>query len=478
MNIKEIIKISHALLTIDEARLLFNLSKNSSLNGVIVEIGSYKGGSTIFLAKGSKTAKRNKVYAIDNHFDYDTLIHRVGKEIVPKSTLQLFKENIKITNIEDVVTPIIKTSEKAAAKWKKKISLLWIDGNHDYGYVKMDFLLWEKHLINGGIIAFHDTRKSIKKSPTTEEYVSKCAGPAKVVKKHIICSKRFKKIRQVDTITYAQKTEHAGTSELLINNLSVSFLKRYLFLKRFIGYKAKIKKIDQTIGNFGLLLRDKMPFLYALLKWKFNKKEKLIFIAKPYTLLSYQRLNKLYELASELEKNKVNGCFVECGVWNGGSAGIIASVAKNNKKRYIWLFDSWQGLPKPSKCDLTYKNESADQGDCLGYISKVRELLFKKLKLKPNKNHIVKGWFKDTIKNNKDNIGEIALLHLDCDWYDSVKLCLEELYGNVIKGGYIVIDDYGYWKGAKKAVNEFIKKKNLKIKLNKIDCTGVYFKKP
>lgn len=79
---------------------------------------------------------------------------------------------------------------------------------------------------------------------------------------------------------------------------------------------------------------------------------------------------------------------------------------------------------------------------------------------------------------SKKSIGRIALLHLDCDWYESVKFCLNELYDNVVQGGFIFIDDYGAWRGCKKAVDEFMKERNLKIGLIQIDYTGVYFQKP
>ncbi len=89
--------------------------------------------------------------------------------------------------------------------------------------------------------------------------------------------------------------------------------------------------------------------------------------------------------------------------------------------------------------------------------------------------HMVKGWFTDTIPISE--VGAIALLHLDCDLYESVKFCLEHLYDNVIEGGYIVIDDYGYWSGCKAAVDEFIKYRNLKVELIRVDSQGVYFYK-
>jgi hypothetical protein len=214
------------------------------------------------------------------------------------------------------------------------------------------------------------------------------------------------------------------------------------------------------------------------LKDIFNiRKLKLIRIVQPYTMIGYRRLSKLYDKAAYLERKQINGSFVECGVHNGGSAGIISSVAKDNGKRNVWLLDSWEGLPEPAESDVSYTGVVGKGGMCLGHEEKVEELLFKNLKLDDRKIYLVKGWFKETIPLCKSDIGSIALLHLDCDWYESVKFCLDELYDNVVKNGFIFIDDYGHWEGCRRAVDEFLEERNLMVGLTKIDYTGVYFQK-
>jgi len=206
-------------------------------------------------------------------------------------------------------------------------------------------------------------------------------------------------------------------------------------------------------------------------------KMKIIFTIRPYTMLGYPRLSNLYHIASYLQRKKINGSFVECGVWNGGSAGAIAAVSKNDGNRHIWLFDSWEGLPEPGKSDISYNGKMGQKGMAIGFEEKVMELIFKKLRLDNKKIHLIKGWFNDTLPTYKKDIGDIALLHLDCDWYESIRFCLEELYENVIQGGFIVIDDYGCWMGCKKAVNEFIKQRRLNIELIKVDYSEIYFQK-
>jgi len=238
-----------------------------------------------------------------------------------------------------------------------------------------------------------------------------------------------------------------------------------------------LAKRSKTIVKVYFKLRSHWNFLRYVLVRNFLRigRIKLFLIVKPYTLLPYSRLSKLYELASRLEKQKVEGSFVECGVWNGGSAGLIASVAEYNKSRHVWLFDSWEGLPESNRYDVRSNGELGKQGMFVGSEENVKELLFKKIKLNSQRFHLVKGWFTDTLFIHKKDIGQIALLHLDCDLYESVKLCLEELYSNVVEDGVVVIDDYGSWKGCKKAVDDFILKRNIKAKLIKIDDEGIYF---
>lgn len=203
----------------------------------------------------------------------------------------------------------------------------------------------------------------------------------------------------------------------------------------------------------------------------------LILKVKSYTLLSYKRLSFLYEAVLDLKCRAVDGDFVECGSWNGGSAAVI-SVA--DKDRRVWLFDSWEGMPEGGEYDTKFKNKKVigEKGMAMSSFEKINYLLFNKLKINPKDVSLVKGWFEETIPNIKNEIGKISLLHLDCDWYESVKFCLENFYDKVVSGGYIIIDDYGSWAGCKKAVDEFKRERELNVEFIKIDKDAVYFIKP
>jgi O-methyltransferase len=206
------------------------------------------------------------------------------------------------------------------------------------------------------------------------------------------------------------------------------------------------------------------------------RKIRAAFKVRPNTLLSYPRLSALFSLAADLERRRIPGCLVECGVWNGGSAGM-AAVALDDS-RDVWLFDSWEGLPEPGDFDTSVTGIRREKGWDLGSIDNVERLLFHKLSIDQSRVHVVQGWFEETLRAHRRKVGAIALLHLDGDWYESTKCCLEELYDQVSPGGYIIIDDYGYWMGCRKAVDEFLEANRLGASLMIIDETAVFLEKP
>ena len=109
-------------------------------------------------------------------------------------------------------------------------------------------------------------------------------------------------------------------------------------------------------------------------------------------------------------------------------------------------------------------------------VKDVEGILFSRLKINRDSVHIVKGWFQDTLPAFKDEIGPIAILRLDGDWYESTKCCLEHLYEQVVPGGYVIIDDYGCWGGCRIATDEFLE--NTGLELQVIDQKGRFFQKP
>jgi hypothetical protein len=118
------------------------------------------------------------------------------------------------------------------------------------------------------------------------------------------------------------------------------------------------------------------------------------------------------------------------------------------------------------------------KGSCLGTIEQVSELLFDHMKLSRDTIHLVKGWFQDTLPVTRKNIGPIALLRVDGDWYDSTKCVLEALFDQVAEGGHILIDDYCSCFGAQKATDEFLESRGIQAKLVPDGRGGASFQKP
>lgn len=212
---------------------------------------------------------------------------------------------------------------------------------------------------------------------------------------------------------------------------------------------------------FRPLANTKLP-LRSLLH---PKKITLLSACAPHTMCDYPKLSNTYDLACNIEQRALAGAFVECGTWKGGNAAVMASVASaHNSRRKTWYFDSFEGMPEPTEKDVAdtkrgkihaRNHELAKAGFANASVSDVEELIFTKLGLAPEDNIIVKGWFKDTLPQQKREIGPIAILRLDGDWYESTMTALNELYDQVVVGGYVIVDDYGGWEGCRRAVHEF-----------------------
>lgn len=205
---------------------------------------------------------------------------------------------------------------------------------------------------------------------------------------------------------------------------------------------------------------------------------------KPYTMTSKLRCYALYNAVTYSVKNNIAGDYVECGVWQGGSSMVIAhtllSLGVSDKK--IHLYDTFEGMSEPTEYDQyetknidtkKYWEESqkADRNEwCYSSLEEVKQNMQKTGYPSENITY-TKGKVEDTL-NNTVGIEKIALLRLDTDWYESTKVEMENLYPILTKLGVLILDDYGAWAGAKKAVDEYFKAYNIKPLLHRIDDTG------
>jgi O-methyltransferase len=198
-------------------------------------------------------------------------------------------------------------------------------------------------------------------------------------------------------------------------------------------------------------------------------------------MVTNRNLETLYNLVQRVSSLNLAGDIVECGVWNGGSAAIMALANTTQKEncidRSIWLFDSFQGLPQATEKDGTIERQSYFEGWNKGDIHKVKQV-FAKLGLSLDQVKIIPGWFNDTLGTAA--VEQIAILLIDADWYDSVKIVLDTFYDKVVPGGFVILNDYNTWEGCNRALDDFLTERHLKdIAITEVEpTTGAYFQKP
>ena len=205
-------------------------------------------------------------------------------------------------------------------------------------------------------------------------------------------------------------------------------------------------------------------------------------IVRPFTMLSEQRIFSLYSLAREACAKRIPGNFVECGVAGGGASALLAFVVKHHshQPRKVFSFDSYEGMPAPGEMDRNHGTGANDsgwgEGTCAAPVESLLEIS-RKLTVEKYVNP-VKGLFEETLPEWRDRVGMIALLHADGDWYSSTRAIFNSLYDRLSNDAFVQVDDFGHWEGARQAVEEFAASRKVNFTINKIDYTGVWFKKP
>lgn len=196
---------------------------------------------------------------------------------------------------------------------------------------------------------------------------------------------------------------------------------------------------------------------------------------RAYTMCSNARLRGLYRALHYVVRHDIQGDVVECGAARGGSAALMAlTLQRLAARRKLWLFDTFEGLPSPTFDDPDFFLARLFTGTCVGSVDEVRHL-FHQLNASCGVT-FVKGLFRETLPIAQ--VSQIAVLHIDGDWYQSVKACLDHLYDKVVPNGVIQFDDYGYWKGTRRAVDEFFAERGVPAGLERLDYSGRFLIKP
>lgn len=205
---------------------------------------------------------------------------------------------------------------------------------------------------------------------------------------------------------------------------------------------------------------------------------------RPYTMTSNERLYGLIEAVKYIIENKIEGDIVECGVWKGGSMMAIAETLKQlgDTNRQLFLYDTFAGMTAPTEEDVDQLNRDANSQLKDDIDKKTESIVWaysgleevkaniKKIQYPYVNIHFIEGDILQTIPAQLP--GKIALLRLDTDWYESTKHEMIHLYPLLQKSGVLIIDDYGFWKGSRKAVDEYLEANKISIPLNRMDETG------
>lgn len=204
---------------------------------------------------------------------------------------------------------------------------------------------------------------------------------------------------------------------------------------------------------------------------------------QPFTMTSVERRYSLWTAVRHIDRAKLEGDVVECGVWRGGSSMLVALTlgGLGDSARRLWLYDTFQGMSSPTSQDIDPMGRSmADEWDrhegrvgdpvfAYSPLDEVRENMastgFPRAQIK-----YVRGKVEETIPGEVPD--QIALLRLDTDWYESTRHELEHLWPRLVSGGVLIIDDYGHWAGSRKAVDEFFAALPAPPLMNRIDGSG------
>jgi hypothetical protein len=214
-----------------------------------------------------------------------------------------------------------------------------------------------------------------------------------------------------------------------------------------------------------------------------DAEQEMIRRVERFTMTSPERIASVCAATRYVQTNGIAGDIVECGVWRGGSmmAAALTLLGEGESDRDLYLYDTYAGMTEPGEADTDRRGRSAHsmirglapsgEGSdwCNASLADVQANL-RSTGYPSERLHFVAGLVEETIPATLPE--RIALLRLDTDWYESTRHELEHLMPLLEPGGVLILDDYGHWQGARRAVDEYLEQTGLPLLLNRIDYTG------
>ena len=213
--------------------------------------------------------------------------------------------------------------------------------------------------------------------------------------------------------------------------------------------------------------------------------EQTIRRVRRHTMTTPRRIAALCDSVEHAVRAEVPGALVECGVWKGGSmmAAALTLLRLGATDRDLYLFDTFQGMPPPTREDVFsaydgyspmrhWRRRRREGGANAWHFVPAEEVRATLLSTgyPPERVHLVEGRVEDTLPAAAPD--EIAVLRLDTDWYESTKHEMAHLYPRLSPGGVLILDDYGHYAGARRAVDEYFEATGGRPLLSRIDYTG------
>lgn len=242
-----------------------------------------------------------------------------------------------------------------------------------------------------------------------------------------------------------------------------------------------ITRIEPTLID--TLLRNKQTGLITVLQFidadgRIQKADDLRNITElSHTMIGRDRLENVQFCVEKVLEDEVKGDFIETGIWRGGTCIFMQGllVAYDATDRTVWAADSFEGVPAPTLPQDEGFDLSPNVLPVLAVSLEEVTKLFQRYGLLGENVKFLKGWFKDTLAVAP--IGQLAILRLDGDLYESTMDALVPLYDKVSRGGFVIVDDYGSCPPCKRAIDDFRSQRGIADELHEIDIQSVYWRK-
>jgi O-methyltransferase len=227
-------------------------------------------------------------------------------------------------------------------------------------------------------------------------------------------------------------------------------------------FASEATELGERIDQLPERCRDNFPDIQDEMFWQ------LYAVASRYSLLHISGFLNLYQSLRYIQANQLPGDIVECGCFLGG-ASIFVTMLRDCLKlsdKDVWLFDTFEGFPEGEQDALVGSGQVLHSVRYENFQDSVRTN-FAEATPDSTGVHFVQGYVEETLLNT--DVRSICLLRLDTDFYTSTLAELNGLYHRLVRGGVLIVDDYGLFEGSRRATDEFLGRLPSPPLLNRID---------